>query len=172
MNKSTGKEYFNWLCQFVCGKGKSKFSSYGKLLRVLHKTEFTWTIPMDSNRAGDGGNLRRRFGVDIGNKPCSVLEMMIALSLRCEESIMSDPDKGDRTGQWFWNMIVNLGLGNMTDPKFDKEKAQSIISRFLNRTYEPNGKGGLFTIQNSSYDLTTVEIWCQAMWYLDEAGQD
>ena len=57
------KEYFRWLCQFVYGKKKSKFGSYDKLLDILHNTEFTWTIDMDSNRADDGKSLRRRFGL-------------------------------------------------------------------------------------------------------------
>ena len=52
-------------------------------------------------------------------RPCSVLEMMIALSMRCEEQIMDDPDIGNRTGQWFWDMIDNLGLGEHERLKFD-----------------------------------------------------
>lgn len=166
-NKKTGKEYFNWLCRFVYSK-KSKYSSYEKLLNELHNTDFTWTIRKDSNRAGDGVALRRRFGIDIPDKPCSVLEMMVALSLRIEEQIMRDPDVGDRTGQWFWEMVVNLGLGDMTDRNFDQNKTQAIISRFLNHAYEPDGRGGLFTITRRGFDIRTVEIWCQAMWYLDE----
>ena len=27
---------------------------------------------------------------------------------------MTDPQYGDRTGQWFWEMVVNLGLADMT----------------------------------------------------------
>lgn len=47
----------------------------------------------------------------LDNRPCSVLEMIIALAIRLEEHIMDDPDIGNRTGQWFWDMIVSLGLG-------------------------------------------------------------
>ena len=43
--------------------------------------------------------------------------MMIALAIRCEEHIMDDPDAGDRTGQWFWSMLVSLGLGSMDEPE-------------------------------------------------------
>lgn len=170
MKKTIGKEYFDWLCRFVKGKNKSKYGSYDKLLIFLHKTDFEWTltIPMDANRAEDGKELRRRFGMEIGEKPCSVLEMMIALADRCEKQIMYDPDVGDRTGQWFWGMIVNLGLGGITDERYDEEKVKGIISRLLTRSYEPDGKGGLFTVRNTRYDMRTVDIWCQAMWYLDE----
>ena len=177
-NETARKEYFNWLCRFVSGKKKSKFGSYNKLLNNLHNTEFTWTIPMDANRAEDGKELRCRFvrerrlslqnGLYLGDKNCSVLEMIVALAIRCEENVMRNPDVGDRTGQWFWSMIVNLGLGRMTDDRFDEAKTQAIISRFLARRYEPNGEGGLFTVRNCRFDLRTVEIWYQAMWRLDE----
>ena len=42
-----------------------------------------------------------------------------------------------------------------------------VIKRFLDRDYEPNGKGGLFTIKNCRQDLRKVEIWYQLCWYLD-----
>ena len=80
---------------------------------------------------------------------------------------MDDPSVGDRTGQWFWKMVVNLGLGSMTDSKFNLEEAESIITRFLNREYEPDGRGGLFTVRNCECDLRDVEIWVQMMWFLD-----
>ncbi len=100
-------------------------------------------------------------------RPCSVLEMMIALAIRLEEHIMDDPEVGNRTGQWFWNMIVNLGLGSMNDSRFNKLYVQNIIHKFLEREYQPNGKGGLFTIEDCRYDLREIEIWYQACWYLD-----
>lgn len=172
------EEYFEWLRRFVCGQKKSKYGSYDKLLIFLHNTEFTWTIDMDSNRASDGRELRRRFGQEkklsretvdnFLNGPCSVLEMMIALANRCERDIMSDPEAGNRTGQWFWEMVANLGLGQMTDGRYDEDKTRRVIFHFLTRSYEPDGKGGLFTVHNCRFDLRTVEIWCQAMWYLDE----
>lgn len=99
--------------------------------------------------------------------PCSILEMMIALAIRCEETIMDDTSRGDRTSQWFWEMIVSLGLGSMSDDRFAPDIVDDILDRFLNREYEPNGKGGLFTIKNCEYDLRDVEIWYQLCWYLD-----
>ena len=96
-----------------------------------------------------------------------MLEMMIALSIRCEETIMDDPRVGNRTGQWFWSMITNLGLGGMVDSQFDKRFTDETINRFLRRRYAPNGTGGLFTIKNCNRDLRTVGIWCQLCWYLD-----
>lgn len=163
--------YFDWLCELVCKDRYSKSISYHKLLKRLHETEFTYLIPMDQNRAENGIALRWRFycetGYNVrGNDPCSVLEMMVDLAIVLEESIMDNPTLGDRTGQWFWGMIVNLGLGSMTDYRFDSIYVDGVIRRFLDREYEPNGRGGLFTIKNCEYDLRTVEIWNQMCWYL------
>mgnify|MGYP003235589453 FL=1 len=93
--------------------------------------------------------------------------MILALAIRCEETIMDDPSIGDRTQQWFWGMITNLGLGSMTDSRFDRDAANDILERFLDREYEPDGKGGLFTVRNCDSDLRDVEIWYQMCWYLN-----
>ena len=74
---------------------------------------------------------------------------------------------GDRTQQWFWGMIRSLELNGMTDDNFDKDIAEDIIERFLDRRYKPDGRGGLFTIRNCRRDLRKIEIWIQLLWYLD-----
>lgn len=148
-------------------------------MQYLFDKPFTWLLQRDENRVADGLNLRYRFGYEcgmdydmvtagLGNRPCSVLEVMAALSLRCEETIMSDPMKGNRTKQWFWGMLKSLGLTHMRNDDFDIQEADDIIERFLNRRYSPNGNGGLFTLSNCKTDLRTVEIWCQANWYFNE----
>ena len=168
--------YFNWLCDFVCFERFSEEISYRKLLMFLHKTEFTYIIPMDANRAGDGVDLRWRFAYEHPDfrdaelyleGPCSVLEMLVALALRCEETIMDDTRYGNRTSQWFWTMLRNLGLGSMSDKYFDRKRATNNIMIFLNRDYEPDGTGGLFKIENCKYDLRDIEIWTQLNWYLN-----
>ena len=167
--------YFEWMCDLVCDRRYSNQITYDKLLRFLHNTEFVYFIPKDENRAEDGIDLRYRFALHQNHEdveyyldgPCSVLEMMIALAIRCEESIMDDPGRGDRTGQWFWGMITNLGLGSMIDSRFDRQYVEDVVETFLNREYEPNGKGGLFTVRHCNRDLRTVEIWYQLCWYLD-----
>ena len=170
--------YFDWMYQLVCDDEYSRGLSYRKLLSLLHDTDFTYTIALDGNRYDDGIDLRYRFGNEQGyrdniiasyldNRPCSVLEMIIALAIRLEEHIMDDPDIGNRTGQWFWDMIVSLGLGSMNDSKFDKGYVIDVLRRFLNRDYGRDGKGGLFTIEHCRYDMRDIEIWYQANWYLD-----
>ena len=93
--------------------------------------------------------------------------MMVALAIRCEETIMDNPEMGDRTTQWFWAMVVSLGLGSMTNETYDEKEVSNIVTIFLQREYAPNGKGGLFTIKNTKKDLRDVEIWHQLCWYLD-----
>lgn len=178
-NDEIKNEYFEWLYNIVCNDRFAKQISYRKLLTCMHCTEFTYKVRMDENRATDGISLRRRFTIENGydgisqyvtaslDGPCSVLEMMIALALRCEETIMDDPSYGNRTAQWFWGMVTNMGLGSMMDSRFDKKEACSIIKRFLERKYEPDGRGGLFRLRDCNCDLRKVEIWHQLCWYLD-----
>lgn len=166
-------EYFDWLYDIVCRGRFAKSISYRRLLEYLRTYEFRFIIPNDINRAKDGIDLRRRYYLMTGNNitdkgPCSVLEMMVALAIRCEETIMDNPSFGDRTGQWFWSMINTLGLSNMTDERFDEDYVRDKIDIFLNREYEPNGQGGLFKIRHCGHDLRKVEIWYQLCWYLDQ----
>lgn len=159
-------EYFEWLYDTVCEKRYSNRFRFRKLFMHLHRTKFTYSIKRDQNRAEDGKSLRYRFG-EYFDDPCSVLEMIIALAIRCEEDIMDDSGIGDRTGQWFWGMIHNLGLGSMTDERYDREVVDDAIERLLNRDYEPDGRGGLFTVKGTEADLRNIEIWIQMLWYLD-----
>lgn len=169
--------YFEWLFDIVCGVRFAEDISFRKLLTHLHNTEFRYLLPNDENRAHEGENLRHRFAItqmpdvpeyqilDILAAPCSVLEMMVALAIYAEEHIMANPQIGNRTGQWFWSMIVNLGLGDQMDDRFDRRYVEDTLQRFLNRKYSPNGQGGLFMIRNCARDLRKVEIFHQLCWY-------
>lgn len=160
------EDYFARLCALVKDEERDDGCSFRKLLAYLHNTEFTYSIPKDQNRAEDGVDLRHRFGYE-SNDPCSVLEMMVALAIRCEETIMDDTKFGDRTSQWFWGMIANLGLNGMVDARFDRPYVRDAVSRFLNREYDRDGRGGLFRVRNCDRDMRKVEIWYQLCWYLD-----
>lgn len=162
-------EYFEWLYGLVSDGRFARSVSYRELLLYLHSTPFIYSIPKDENRAEDGIGLRDRFNgqVETMFDECSVLEMMIALAIRCEETIMDDAAMGDRTGQWFWGMIANLGLGGMNDERFDYRLVDEVIWRFQNRKYDRDGRGGLFRVRNCDRDLRKVEIWIQMCWYLD-----
>lgn len=173
-------EYFEWLCELVCSDERYfRRLPYRRLLRYLHSVDFRYTIAMDGNRAENGVNLRYRFGDEnsyrdamiasyLDYRPCSVLEMMVALAIRCEERIMDDPDIGNRTGQWFWDMIDSLGLKQMSDIAFDRVYVENVVEKFLDRDYKPNGEGGLFTVENCDRDMRDTDIYYQMCWYLRE----
>ena len=173
------RKYFNWIYKLVCD---DDYLSYKKLLLSLYNIEFTYEYILDGNRAKDGISFRYRFGYENGytneeistyldNKPCSVLEMMIALSFRIEEEIMINSKYGNRTGQWFWNMIVNLGLGKMDDNNFNEQYVYNVIQDFLHHQYSRDGHGSLIVIPNSQDDLRKVEIWTAFMRYLNIMGE-
>lgn len=166
--------YFDWMCGLVLDGTEN--IHYRKLFEHLHRTEFIYILPMDANRKSDGEDLRYRFAyetqrsyAEIGNlldiRPASVLEVMVALAIRCEEAIMDDPKYGNRTSQWFWEMIVTLGLGKMDEQRYDETYVDMVLARFMSREYAPDGEGGLFHIEGK--DLRGVEIWTQMNWYID-----
>ena len=178
------KKYFQWMYQLVYGNRRDpRGLSYEKLFNLLYDKEFTYIIDMDSNRYSDGIDLRGRFidetGINgyfvdlyLNKRPCSVLEMMLALAIRCEEHIMDDPDIGNRTGYWVQLMIKNLGLNFNDDCHFNEENAESIIIRFLDRKYARDGTGSLFIVSNAPRDMRTTEIWYQMNWYLSDFIRD
>lgn len=177
LNNEIEDEYFEWLYSFVDNRRFHRDISYRRLMIFLYNEPFRWTIPRDENRAIDGDNLKKRYAIEMGfdsgyftddlNNYCSVLEVIIALALRMEETIMDDPRIGNRTSQWVWEMIGSLGLSDMTDERFNEHHVYNIVRNFLNRNYYPDGRGSLFHIPNCQYDLRGTEIWIQMLWYLD-----
>lgn len=154
-------------------------SGYHRLCQQLYDIDFRFSVPMDMNREEDGIALRYRFTCEsdidgriissvLDNKPCSVLEMMAALALRCEEDIMSSPENGDRTSDWFWRMLCSLNIQAMTDDNYNEKTVERAINRMLDRQYASDGKGGLFTVHRKHRDMRKAEIWYQMCWYMDE----
>lgn len=171
MTKTIKDMYFDWMVRKVRGESRRK------VLMVLNNISFTYILPLDGNRYEDGISLRYRFGREahiaeaiiadeIDYTSCSVLEMMIALAIRCEEDYMSDPSYGDRSYIWFNDMLKSMGIDRMRDDVFQQPYIVDCVYRFLNRTYAPNGKGGLFTVDRPGIDMRREEIWKQAMWHL------
>jgi len=184
------RDYFDWLYDQVCYDDLTeirRLPTYHELLWRLYQTEFYWMsyCPLDENRAKDGVYLRRTYIAEnaypqdlfnaepFSTMPCSVLEMMIGLAVRCEENIMCNDSKGDRTGQWFWNMLTSLGLEKLNDERWyelasPEKTVDKKLQIFLDRQYKPNGKGGLFTVKNPRTDLSKIEIWRQMHMYLGQ----
>lgn len=172
------RDYFLWMCQLVDDK-IYRWERYKYLLNHLHNIDFQYDIPMDGNRAQDGMDLRYHYGAQNGvdqhiiacyldDKPCTVLEMMVALSLRCDTDIMAEPGRDICAGKWFWPMIRNLGLIGMTNTRFDMDTVDLVVDKMMRHTYDRNGRGGLFTVEGCPVDMRDVEIWYQMNWYLND----
>lgn len=174
------EEYFTWLCKHVATldgypKGLNADSlpdqPYILLLHQLYNIPFYYIHPRDVNREADGLALRKVYEREtmsdiIFDRSCSVLEMMVALAIRCESAIMSNESYGDRTADWFWAMIESLGLDTLTDGNYDEILVDDIISNALERNYSATGRGGWFTVINPPKSMREVEIWYQLMYYL------
>jgi len=145
----------------------------------MAEKEFEWSMDHDENREEDGFDLRRKFtdeqGIDQdyafweGYFPekSSVLEMMIALSIRCADMIF-DPKMGDMTGFCFWKMVETIGLKDMTDACFDRDYCDYYVERMLKRRYKWDGIGGLFFSKTSQIDMRRAEIWYQMNVWVEE----
>ena len=164
-NPVVDNAYYEWLLKKIeCFDTK-----YYDTLDILFSVDFLWEIPNDDNRAEDGIVLRSTFMNEEGwntspceDRECSILEMMIALSMRIDNDIMWDGET-DRSSRWFWEMFRNLKL----DQTSDRSDVFKILDVFLNREYDRDGNGGLFPLENGSEsDLTEMEIWYQAQLYL------
>ena len=171
------KDYFNWLCGLV--EGVPDLSRRIAFLEYLHGKEFHSEFSNDGNRAADGEALRERYFYNIGEEdypvwgdPCSILEMLIALSQRIE-FLLCDEKKGNRTSLWFWEMIGNLGLHVFENDDLNKDsKIHSndlILEKFHRRNYSKTGQGGLFPLKKRGVaDQRDVEIWYQMQAYIQE----
>jgi hypothetical protein len=181
------ESYFNWLLDKVCDNDKYSFdkfvSHYKRLLKELYSVEFVSIISNDDNRIMDGIALRDKFvydmcieNYDYFDEPCSFLEMLVALAIRCEKDIMVQTTDYDRTATWFWLMLDNCGLSNYTDRNFNIDKVYNILDRVIYRTYFRDGTGGLFRISNFNVieeagnepDLRKMELWYQLSFWLQE----
>ena len=174
------KLYFKWLLDFVCDSTEKE--DYELVFEDLFNKDFFWLIDYDENLAIYGLDLRNQFlesnqtyrkmldiygGFDENDKKCSVLEMMVALSILIEEKIMTNYEENN-TPKWFWEMINALGLDHYAGLSYDELEVDDILEKFLNRMYKKNGRGGLFIVKNSEKDMTKMDIWMQMNAFLIE----
>lgn len=173
MDEPIEETYFNWLYTKVASiDGPSTPSlTYLTLMRTLHNTQFHWMIIGDDNRAEEGLELRLDFYRESGfdrdphweSIPCSVFEMLYAFARRA--SNQTEPSTRD----WFWCFLNMLGIGHLSDNHLGiSQLTEEVIDVFLWRTYDSDGHGGLFPLENPSEDQREVELWYQFCEYADE----
>lgn len=178
IRKGSLNDYLEWLMDIV-----DIPNDYYLLSTKLLSKSFYSAIDRDINRARDGEALRDEYLLSIGDpdtidpdltiifsEPCSVLEMLVALSRRIDLEIQPDPDGTYRPDKWFWLMIYNLGLDFYSDRDYDENQIDQILTVFLDRSYGKDGIGSLFPVQKSGQKLDisaeNTEIWFQMQTYI------
>lgn len=165
------KKYFKWLYD-ISMKSNPR---YYALIKCLDEITFQPRMYLDENRAEDGVEIRYSFGYEnhipqavianeLDTRPCSVLELMVALALRMD-GIVSEYDES-MTPLYFNKMLDSLQLKQFTNDNFNSEDVKERVENFMNGDYAPDGDGGLFYIDPPPGDMRDMEIWEQAMWFL------
>lgn len=101
---------------------------------------------------------------------CSMLEMMVALARRADFHAFNGTIEGG-PGGWFRKFLENLKISQYVDARInnrDLEVVDAILKVVNERTYKPNGRGGLFPLRRPREDQRNVEIWYQLNAYLLE----
>lgn len=186
-SKSVSDDYFGWIYSKV--KNRNVRVQHVGLCRLLYNKEFRWFVPNDGNRIDDALELRERFvqARDIDQdhlevsyflrKPCSVLEVLVALAERINDLQYSLSDPTDYTEKWFHILLNNLSISEYTDvdasntdlSPVDEAIVDDILETMMSRTYDFYGNGGLFPLKKRPpRNQAEVEIWYQMMLYLAE----
>ena len=63
-------------------------------------------------------------------------------------------------------MLDSLGLTDMDDCNFDRDKVDFVINRFNALEYANDGMGGLFYLPGTNLIMPSIDIWYQMMAYL------
>lgn len=175
-------ELWNDYLNYLIWRGNlQKYTKFSDLFEILHNIEFTWILDRDDNREADGIELRDDYEIPDGyteqeiymfmNRWCSVLEMLIGLSIRVDDDFIGDPEE-EHPEEFFIKMIQNLGLYIYNDSIHNYEYKKNIIRRkvnnWLSRNFASDGKGSPFPIKNDQRDQRTIEIWDQMISYINE----
>lgn len=150
-------EYLTWLGHYIrC----EDHPGGGYLLYVMAAVPFRYDIQLDKNTEYYGLQLREQFFKETGqtaasnDMPCSLLEAIVAIAHCIEWNIFYDPDE-DKTQQWFWIMMDNLGLTQLPDNVMD------ICNRLLDRDYGPYGEGSLCGPIGNGDDIRVMPFYAQ-----------
>lgn len=185
------EQYFRWLySQVGFLNNPDPTRGYILLAEQLHNKEFVWSVPNDDNRAEEGRSLREEFLDEAPlrkndwfgrsrsveswmQEPCSMLELLIVLARNLAFQTYID-GQTNLAGDWFYIMLENLDI-RINDDQYSEHLAHKIndtLEVVINRTYSPNGQGGLFPVSNPQKDFRNVELWFQMSAYVLEYSGD
>lgn len=169
----THGHYFNWLCSLACPLGGGLESLPLKTFTYLFDTPYKAQLENDESREVDGIRLRYDYSEKTGRDipeigQCNLLEMIIGLAFRLS-GMTKDLVRDSSVSRWVTEMLINLGAIKHT--LFSITELPDLplkVTRFLNRSYERDGEGGLFPLVSTDSDQRTVELWYQANEYIIE----
>ncbi len=172
--KPLDEQYLTWLYSQVAAVGiGNPVKTHWTLLGQLYRHEFVYLIGNDENRALDGIELRREFAeasdIRIEDQewmefPCSMLELLVALSRRLSF------DGGGEPRERFWEMMDNLRLSKYTDAAgVDVDGVHMTLENVIWRNYRTNGVGGIFPLKHATQDQTGIELIYQMSDYILES---
>ena len=165
--------YFEWLVNTVdIGEHEDMLP----VLSYLFKKDYIWYKDLDGTQAMNGVALRKKYANefcpeidgDFKSKPCSVLEILVALSLAVEDDICGEPGEED-PGRWFWEWLENLGIDERCTGKgYSKDYLDQCIDDWLEGDITKNGKRSPFPVKRKGVDIRKKTLWMQCMAYVNE----
>lgn len=182
MDECIDVKYYQWLTEWAKTLCSPYGGPYDELMHDLYICPFEAYVAGDENRIEDVYRLHELFASEnsipknevdraVSNLPVSLLEVMLAMAYRCENDIMGDGET-DRLSAWFFDMLCCAELDDMTDDNYDPVYVEFVLERIIGRTYEKNGRGGLFIVNRPTRDLRKTELWYQMCWHLSELVED
>ena len=173
-------EYLKWLIESI-DPDHAVGDYYQPVYNELYLLDFRWTkrFPDDESRAADGIWLRRIFAeengleasdIGIDWKPCSCLEMLVAIARRIEYEILAWPGE-ENVPKWFWMFMENLDIDPGQRRIVDLNYVDIQIDNWLDRHINRDGAGGIFVIHNTRFlDMRKLSIWNQMNAVLNETA--
>lgn len=177
---SMPEAYIDWIKYDILKHRIYDSYRYEKLIYTLVGMQFVPYDRMDQNRLTDARDLKYRFArskhfpeelMDETLKSFggSVLEVLVALSLRIYEETTSGFPTPIKPADLFWTMIETMHLENQVDPDFDEKYVLASVQRMMIHDFKRNGDGGLFQISDDSpHDMRKADMWYQAQWWVTE----
>lgn len=153
------------------------------MLGVLYDKEYFYLNDFDKSRAEDGIALRENWLFSeypelpeeaisiLDNRPCSVLECLIALCERVWNDILYDPSSEETTSLLFQHAIHNLKLDYYDNDSINDgsiAEIDRIIGRWLDGKIKADGTGSPFIVRNPSKPMRGSDLWTQANMYVED----
>lgn len=161
--------YYIWLRDLVGNR-----QDYRHLVKQLDSMEYVYIFTMDANRAAGGMNLRTKFAYeasmdddDVRTGPCTVLEMLIGVSMHMVDTLSCDIET------WFWTLMDNLSLTRFDDDDYDSRGVEYIVNTWLHHKYCKDGTGSIFPLKNYPGDCRNMDVWtAMNAWILENYPVD